>query len=250
MLRDAVGCFDQEGYRVRLAWGRRGARSAAARGDTLVVVDTLSFSTAVITAVSRGAVVWPCAPDDVPAEVAARHGAELAVGRGRAGGRFTLSPLSLLKAEPGTRVVLPSPNGSTCSRYAQDVPLLLIGAPLNAAAVVKALASVQGDVTVLACGERWADDDTLRVALEDYLGAGAILAGLGEGLSPEAEVCAAAFRAARPRFRELLRDCGSGRELRERAYGSDVEHAAGIDTFDVVPVLRDGAFRPLAGGGS
>jgi 2-phosphosulfolactate phosphatase len=53
--------FAQSPYRCRLDWGRHGARAAAERQDILVIVDTLSFSTAVVTAVQRGGLVYPCA---------------------------------------------------------------------------------------------------------------------------------------------------------------------------------------------
>src|SRR5689334_9619168 len=52
--------FAQSPYRCRLDWGRHGARAAAERQDILVIVDTLSFSTAVVTAVQRGGLVYPC----------------------------------------------------------------------------------------------------------------------------------------------------------------------------------------------
>jgi phosphosulfolactate phosphohydrolase-like enzyme len=47
-------------------------------------------------------------------------------------------------------------------------------------------------VTVIACGERWnipSEDGELRMALEDYLGAGAILSYLPYEKSPEARAC-------------------------------------------------------------
>src|SRR4051812_25534388 len=75
------GPWDQRGYRRRLEWGRRGARLAAERGDVLVVVDVLSFSTAAATAIAHGGIVCPCAWDDDPAALAARVGAEVAVRR-------------------------------------------------------------------------------------------------------------------------------------------------------------------------
>ncbi len=59
---------------------------------------------------------------------------------------------------------------------------LFVGALVNAAAVGRAVSSIlartEAAVTVVACGERWpapTDDGELRVAIEDYLGAGAIL---------------------------------------------------------------------------
>jgi hypothetical protein len=49
--------------RIQLAWGRRGAQAAAERGDILVVIDTLRFSTAAATAVHHSALISPCSPD-------------------------------------------------------------------------------------------------------------------------------------------------------------------------------------------
>ena len=65
---------------VRLAWGRRGAHDAAERGDILVVVDTLRFSTAAATAIHRGALIYPCATDEALYNaLAQRVGAEVAL---------------------------------------------------------------------------------------------------------------------------------------------------------------------------
>jgi 2-phosphosulfolactate phosphatase len=237
-----VDCHDQRAYRVRLVWGRRGARAAAARGDTLVVVDTLSFSTAVVTAVAHGATVWPCRDSTEGAALAARHDAELAVSRPEvpAKGRFSLSPATLAAVERGTRVVLPSLNGATCVREASGVSALLAGALVNADAVAGALRSVAGPITVLACGERWPGDGKLRFAVEDYLGAGAILAGVDDGLSPEAAVCAAAFRAVRERLPEAIGNCASGLELDGMGFAEDVARAATLDAYDVAPRLTGG----------
>ena len=122
--------FAQSPYRCRLDWGRHGARAAAERQDILVIVDTLSFSTAVVTAVQRGGLVYPCAEDEQPGALAQRIGGEVAVRRKDvpAKGRFSLSPLTYLHLTPGTRIVLASPNGATCSRYARAVPFLFVGA--------------------------------------------------------------------------------------------------------------------------
>jgi 2-phosphosulfolactate phosphatase len=76
------------------------------------------------------------------------------------------------------------------------------------------------------------------VAIEDYLGAGAILSELPHPHSPEARLCAAAFAHARGELRDILWECASGRELRGRGHGDDVEHAARLDLYDTVPVMR------------
>ncbi|HLV79616.1 MAG TPA: 2-phosphosulfolactate phosphatase [Chthonomonadaceae bacterium] len=239
--------FSQAPYRCRLDWGRRGCRAAAARGEVLVVVDTLSFSTAVATAIDRGGRIYPCAPEEDAADLAARVSGVAAVGRRDVPdhGRFSLSPQTYLDMEPGTRVALASPNGGLCSRYGRGAPYLFIGALVNARAVARAVSRVLASsglcVTVLACGERWrapSEDGALRMAVEDYLGAGAILSCLEFSQSPEARVCAGAFRQAAPDLEEILRECGSGRELQAKGFEEDVLHAARLNLYDSVPVLR------------
>jgi 2-phosphosulfolactate phosphatase len=240
---------DAEIARVRLAWGRRGAQDAAERGDILVVVDTLRFSTAAATAVHHGALIYPCATD--PAlfnALAQRVGGEVALHHpaSPAPTRFSLSPRSFLGVEPGASVVLPSPNGSTCSQYGSRAPALFVGALVNAQAVAGAVAHALDEashvnVTVLACGERWRtpdDEGVLRFALEDYLGAGAILSALPFSRTMEAQVCVAAFAAMRDRLDEALWECESGQELRAKGLGEDVRFAAQLNLYDTAPILR------------
>ncbi len=229
-------------------------QNAAARGDVVVVVDVLSFSTAVVAATEHGALVYPARSTEEGAAIAALHGAELAVNRRDtpARGRFSLSPLTLTAAKPGTRIVLPSPNGATCSRLGSMAPWLLVGALRNAAAVADAVERIRRArdlaVTVVACGERWPDameDEGMRVALEDLLGAGAILAGIDGDRSPEARAAVAAFAGLRADLAAVLEESGSGCELREVGFGEDVRYSAEFDASPAVPVLCDGAFRAL-----
>lgn len=233
---------------VTLEWGRRGASLAAERGDVLVVVDVLSFSSAVVTAIQQGAVVYPCFSDKEAAELALQIGAERAVHRAEAPatGRFSLSPPTFLQAEPGTRIALPSPNGATCCRIGRSAPALLVGSLLNAEAAARAAGALMQEhragLTVLACGERWqpaSEDGDLRFALEDYLGAGAILSHFDLPLTPEARVCRSAFITAQSELPSLLAECLSGRELIERGYPQDVEHSARLNRYEAVPVLRE-----------
>ena len=234
--------------RVWLAWGRRGAQQAAERGDILVVVDTLRFSTAASTAVHHGGLIYPCSVDEATSnELARRVGGEVAIGwHGSATpSRFTLSPSSYLAIEPGTRVVLPSPNGATCCQYGNSTPALFVGALVNAQAVAEAISQLLTasnlNVTILACGERWrvpAEEGVLRFALEDYVGAGAIISALPFPQTVEAHACMATFRAMQDHLEDVLWECESGEELRTKGLGEDVRHAAHLDIYDTAPVLR------------
>lgn len=248
-----VDFLAQTPYRCRLRWGRAGLARAAADGDVAVVVDVLSFSTAAVAAIDRGGRIYPCTLADPQQRLAVEHGAEIAVRRSQVptGGRFSLSPVTLDALEPGGRVIVPSPNGATLCRLGSRVPFLLVGGLVNATAVGRlaaALAEAQGlAVTVVAAGERYkqpTEDGPLRVALEDQLGAGAVVVATGLEPSPEAELAALAFEALRPRLAAVIRDCESGRELTGKGYPQDPARAAELDRSSGVPVLLDGWLVP------
>lgn len=282
-------------------WGIAGARAAAdAAGPdgALVIVDVLSFSTAVTIATGRGTAVYPqpWPPGDVES-FAAAHGAVLAAGRDEVTERrpWSLSPAHLARAPAPGRLVLPSPNGSAIS--AASSGLVLAGCLRNATAVARWL-EVHGfgtpgrPVTVIAAGEHWPggeprsrgeqgtggdqraggehqsagehwpDDEhqsaaqarpggermstgQLRPALEDLLGAAAIIAALGARVPRSAEAAAteAVWHQHARHAAQLLGECASARELAARGFAADVSLAADHDAQDTVPVLTDGAFR-------
>lgn len=242
----------QRGYGVRFEWGPEGARRLASGSACLVVVDVLSFTTSVSVAVERGTRVLPYAwRDATAAEFARRKSAELAVGRRAAtpAAPWSLSPAALRRAPFTPRLVLPSPNGSAISAAAGEAPMVVAGCLRNAGAVGRRLArrgygTQERPVTVVAAGERW-PDGSLRPALEDLLGAGAVVAELqrqGAGpLSPEA--CAAhACHAGTADLAAAVTACASGLELAHDGFADDVAVATELDACTAVPVLTDGAF--------
>ena len=237
--------FSQQDHRIRLLWGRHGVRRAADRGDIAVVVDVLTFSTTAAVAASRGVVLYPFGPGEPPGPMAKRLGAELAVPREQVPpGRFSLSPLTFLDAPDELKLLLPSPNGAACVSCGGSLPHVVVAALVNASEaagrVARLLSETELGVTVVACGERWrepCEDGELRFALEDYLGAGAVLARLEGDKSAEARAAEAAWHGAGADIEAVLLDCGSGRELQGRGYQADVRLAARLDAFPAVPVL-------------
>jgi 2-phosphosulfolactate phosphatase len=227
--------------RIECEWGVHGARCATRDDDVVVVVDVLSFCSAVDIAVSQGVRVYPYPlRDDRLADFARSVGAEIGGHRGES--RFSLSPACFLDAEPGVRVVLPSVNGgeTTCS-VASGV--VLAGCLRNAGAVAGAVG--QADRVVVApAGEKW-PDGSLRPAIEDWIGAGAIIDQLSGSLSSEARTARAAFRALRNEIASVLLESVSGKELDGLGYARDVELAAEFDVSDSAPLLSDGAFAQV-----
>ena len=99
-------------------------------------------------------------------------------------------------------------------------------------------------MSVIAAGERW-PDGSLRPALEDLLGAGALLSALAEledyAFSPEAEAAMATFRGTAS-VPNAVRRCASGLELAHTGFADDVEIAVEMNVSTSVPVLTEGAF--------
>ena len=112
-------------------WGMAGVETLHAHVAALVIVDVLSFSTAVDVAASRGAIVYPSAFSEAQAAqlIADRVGAVVARPRHQAEGKFSLSPANLTPIPSETKLMLSSlmgvatlwppgePRGDPCSNW-------------------------------------------------------------------------------------------------------------------------------------
>ena len=231
--------FDQSEFEVRCEWGFQGLRTLAPISDVVVIVDVLSFSTAVDIGVGRDGVIFPYPlKDGSAADYARSVGAALA-SRDRGSG-FSLSPASLRQLPAGYRLVLPSPNGAALS-FAADHPIVLTACLRSAGAAGQAAARLGKTVAVIPAGEMW-DEGTMRPSLEDWLGAGAVITAVPGERSPEARLAAAGFDGLRGCLGDSLRQCTSGKELTERGFALDVDLAAELNVSSNVARLVDGAF--------
>lgn len=146
------------------------------------------------------------------------------------------------------RLVLPSPNGSAIAATARGV---VVAACLRNAATAATWVLQHGygtdehPIAVIASGERW-PDGSLRPALEDGLGAGAVLwhlSAAGCRLSVEAAAMATTYKATGD-VGEAVRASVSALELKATGFSSDVDVAVELDVDAHVAVLADGAFTP------
>lgn len=226
--------------RIDVVWGLNGMWHAPA--PTVVIVDVLSFSTAVDAACSVGAMVYPFKWRDNRVQRFAKSvGAQVAVQRqDAAAGELSLSPPSLTAMTPADRLVLPSPNGSSLATESVAV-LTIAGCLRNASAVADAVSQAHGDVVIVAAGERW-PDGSLRPALEDFIGAGAIVSQLDGALTQEARAAQAVFEINADQLTQALRATESGQYLYRLGFDADVEFACQHAVSAAVPVLRANAF--------
>jgi 2-phosphosulfolactate phosphatase len=231
--------FDQANFDVRCEWGKQGVIKLAPLSDVIIIVDVLSFSTAVEVANSRGAIIFPYQWQDESAKDFAKSiSAELASKRERQG--YSLSPVSLTQINKGTRLVLPSPNGSFLSLVTGTTPTLA-GCLRNCRSVALAAMNYGRRISVVPAGEQWGNG-SLRPSFEDLVGAGAIISYLQGHLSPEAQLAVIAYQGVQPNLGNLIRQCGSGKELIDRGFERDVDLAVDLNISDCVPTLVDGAY--------
>jgi 2-phosphosulfolactate phosphatase len=208
--------------------------------EVVILVDVLSFTTALDVATSRAATVFPYPLTGPSAsDYAATMDATLASADRSAG--FSLSPASLKCLPGGSRLVLPSPNGAALS-FAIHHPSVLAACLRNAPSVSRAADRLGSTFAVVPAGETWSNGE-LRPCLEDLIGAGAVIANLPGTRSPEAEWAAACFQHFRAvALINALRQSGSGKELMERGFGCDVDLAAEFDVSANVPRLAGHGF--------
>jgi 2-phosphosulfolactate phosphatase len=235
--------YDQAAFAVRFEWGEAAIQHLAPLCQAVVIVDVLSFSTAVDVALGRGATVLPYRwKDNSATRFAEPHGATLASYERRFTGGYSLSPQSLSTLPEGVRLVLPSPNGATLSALAseQDVPVFT-ACLRNVLAVAGYIQRRFERVLVVAAGERW-PDGTLRPAAEDLWGAGAVIAALNMPASLEAQVAADAYRAVQANLLASVTACASGQELALRGFADDLDWASAYGVSGMIPMLRNGAY--------
>jgi 2-phosphosulfolactate phosphatase len=240
--------FDQSPFQCRMDWSTRGVEGASKRGDIIIVIDVLRFSSAIVNAVHNRTTIYPFPRTGDIVEYGKLVGAEVYILESYVAKKMGLPSLSVTsynESHKGKRYVLSSINGATCTKAATEKCVILIGCLLNITAVANAANKLRketgANITVIACGERWNSPSDeykeLRPGIEDYLVAGAILKKLEGTKSPEAKVCISAYKGSRPEMIELIMDSGSSRELLYIDFADDVKFSCQLDVFKDVPIL-------------
>lgn len=222
-------------------------------GRTAVVIDVLRATTTIVHALAAGAqAVLPCAEVEQARQIAQRLGGE-ALLAGERGGLpipgFDLgnSPREFTPARvAGKTIVFTTTNGTRALLRSANATRILLAAFVNFSAVCRELAGHE-QVAIVCAGT---DGEVTR---EDVLLAGALVDDLTRGeppgpagrrtawqLNDQAEIAADAWRTAvrlltdRP-LGLALRLSRGGRNLIEIGQENDIDLAAQIDRFDLVP---------------
>jgi len=225
-------------------------------GSTCVVIDVLRATTTIVYALAAGATaVIPCRSIDEARDRHRKFPAGTAVLGGERRGLpiegFDLgnSPREYSASSVGGKIViLTTTNGTAALLQAREAPEIVVGAFVNLSAVCSRLTD-RMRVDLLCAGT---DDQITR---EDVLLAGAIVARLTERAdwtpNDEAVIARGAWMQVagrlsvsdlKARLTEALRASYGGRNLLSIGMGPDIEQAAEIDRFQVVP-----RFNPFSG---
>jgi 2-phosphosulfolactate phosphatase len=238
-------------------------------GRIVVVIDVLRATTTIIHALAAGATqVLPCLEVEEARLLAKTLATKVVLGGERAGGKiagFDLgnSPLEYTpQAVGGKTLVFTTTNGTRAMNRCKSARRVLIGGFVNLSAICRELMGAQ-EIALLCAGTDG------QVTREDALFAGAVVEDLvGQDLScqrstpsaasagqvlpyllnDQAEIAADAWRSAvrdlthNPLSR-ILRDSRGGRNLIGIGQENDIDLAAQIDKFDIVPELDLAAWR-------
>lgn len=225
---------------INCEWGIEGINKYSTVSDVTIIIDILSFSTCVDIALSNNAAVFPYRyKDDSVFEYAKANNA-VPASLNRSKENISLSTVSLKNIKNGTRIVLPSPNGSELS-MSSGSKTTLCACLRNYRAVAEYACSISNNIAVIPAGEKW-QDGTIRFAIEDYLGAGAVISCLKGELSPEAEAASALFKTLMPDINKIIIESISGKELIERGFPEDVSASLQLNAGGSIPLLVNNCY--------
>jgi len=235
------------------------------RDRAVAVFDVLRATTSMAAALAAGVAEIRIFPDVESARAAGgafTSGPRLLCGEARclAPPGFDLgnSPGAFNHAShTGRTAFMSTTNGTRAILAAREAAVCFVAALVNASAAAAALAATGRDITLLCAGTNG------RVALEDVLGCGAVIAAIESqqlaGNKPQLELVNDSARIARRlfldnghRLREVMVDGDGGRNVIGAGLSQDIDFAARVDAVGVVGVVESGdppAVRLVRGAG-
>lgn len=217
---------------MTIEWGEKGLNYAIDRGDNVVIIDQLRFSSTVVTAVALGFVIEPTSDKSRRTE------------------SFSLSPFSFID-KPPRRVVIRSPNGAYLSINAKKAKNVVYGSLLNASSVGEWINKENKSVTLVAAGEVDKEQRTPFVqdreiemsdgneifAIEDFIAAGAISS---YSTLKKTDYCLKAedyFNRVKGNILNEMLSSASHRYNDSKGRGKDTEFCSKLNVYDIVPKL-------------
>lgn len=231
--------FQQKEYNIKCEWGLEGLDALLDLSDVIIIIDILSFSTCVDIITSNKSPVFPYLYKDESALNFAKEN-NLILAEKRNKDKISLSPYSLINIPKNSKILLPSPNGSTLSFYtnkAKKKLSVICSCLRNFRACAELAQEIGKNITIIPAGEKW-NNNTTRFAIEDFLGAGAIISEIkSNSLSPESFLALNSFNSVKNDIYQIIKKSASGKELIEKGFEEDVKIACELNASNNTPIL-------------
>ena len=142
------------------------------------------------------------------------------------------SPGAFSQAHAGQTMFMSTTNGCKAILAARNAARLCIGALVNASAAAAIAIEARLPVTLLCAGTNG------QIAMEDLLGAGAVLEAMDRqiGISAESDrvpIALNLFKATRSNLSHILRESMGGKNVVAAGLEGDIEFAARIDSLNI-----------------
>jgi 2-phosphosulfolactate phosphatase len=214
-----------------------------------VVFDVLRATTTISAALAAGVrEIYLFETLEVARSAASAHkGARLLCGEAQclppAGFDLGNSPGQFNESHRDATLFMCTTNGTRGLLAARSSAALLTGAIVNASAVATELRRMGRDVTLLCAGTNG------NMAMEDVLGAGAVLDVLDCDLADDAgRLALRLFRACRDDLPAVLRDTDGGRNVLAAGLAPDIDFAARLNAVAFVGIASGNPLMVCAAG--
>ena len=228
------------------------AIKAVKRRDIIVIIDVLRCCSTIVTALANGATGIIPVKTILEAQKLKKKNPEFIVAGERKGLRpkgFTLgnSPLEFSPGNVrGREIILTTTSGTKAISLSRKGKWTLIGAFLNfkavAAASLKIAEKEKTGISIVLAGKEG------QFSLEDFLCAGAIAESFPTERAKLSDTIVAAllsFKGSCSSLKEAIQQGSHAQYLEKKGFEHDVEFCSKMNTFNIVPFLKEGRIVPL-----
>lgn len=211
------------------------------RGKVCVVIDVLRASTTIVVALANGCPeIIPVETPQAAREMARRRRCLLGGERNSLkveGFDFGNSPVEYGPQKIDNRpIALTTTNGTRAIRASRAATMLIVASFLNGGRVIRLLENQDRDTLIVCAGTRG------EPSIEDTVCGGMLLDGLHAGGTPEIEEAVSLWNLHKNNLAGMMKDVSMhGRSLVELGFEEDIEFAARVNVFDILPVLEGGS---------
>jgi 2-phosphosulfolactate phosphatase len=231
---------------IRVETDPRSGLKASLRGDILIVIDVLRFSSSIVTGVAAGVKQFiPVATLDEARKMHKENSNYLLAGERRGlkpkDFHFGNSPLEYNKSDlKGKTIIISTTNGSKTIEYCKNSKLLLIASFLNAHALSAYILDYlprEENISIILASKRH------TIFLEDFICAGLLVSNIinsisEQHLNDDAILAKLAWNSAKDKLEKIILQSNHASYLQSIGFEEDVKFCIKRDIYDIIPFVE------------